>query len=71
MFVGHLATAFGVKRAVPRAPLGALVAAAFGLDLLWPVLLLTGIERIRIEPGNTAFTPLAFDSITTPGVTAC
>jgi len=61
MFVGHLATAFGVKRAAPRAPLSALVAAAFGLDLLWPVLLLSGIERVRIDPGHTAFTPLAFD----------
>jgi membrane-bound metal-dependent hydrolase YbcI (DUF457 family) len=61
MFVGHLAAAFGVKRVVPRAPLGALVAAAFGLDLLWPLFLLAGIERVRIDPGNTAFTPLAFD----------
>jgi membrane-bound metal-dependent hydrolase YbcI (DUF457 family) len=61
MFVGHLATAFGVKRAAPKVPLGALVAAAFGLDLLWPMLLLTGLERVRIEPGATAFTPLAFD----------
>jgi membrane-bound metal-dependent hydrolase YbcI (DUF457 family) len=61
MFVGHLAAALGAKRAAPRLPLGALVAAAFGLDLLWPVLLLAGIETVRIEPGNTAFTPLAFD----------
>jgi membrane-bound metal-dependent hydrolase YbcI (DUF457 family) len=61
MFVGHLAAAFGAKRVVPRAPLGALVTAAFGLDFLWPLFLLAGIEHVRIEPGNTAFTPLAFD----------
>lgn len=62
MFVGHLAVALGAKRAAPRVPLAALVAGAFGLDLLWPILLLLGIETVRIDPGNTAFTPLAFDS---------
>jgi hypothetical protein len=61
MFVGHVAVALGAKHAVPRAPLGALIGAAFALDLIWPVLLLTGIEMVRIDPGNTAFTPLAFD----------
>jgi membrane-bound metal-dependent hydrolase YbcI (DUF457 family) len=60
MFVGHLAVAFGMKRASPRTPLAALVAAAFGLDLLWPILLLIGLERVRIDPGHTAFTPLDF-----------
>lgn len=60
MFVGHLAVALAAKRAEPRAPLGALVAATFGLDLIWPVLLLAGVEQVRIDPGNTAFTPLDF-----------
>jgi hypothetical protein len=62
MFVGHLAAALAAKRVERRAPLGALVGAAFGLDLIWPVLLLAGVETVRIDPGNTAFTPLAFDS---------
>lgn len=61
MFVGHLAAALAAKRVERRAPLGALVGAAFGLDLIWPVLLLAGVEAVRIDPGNTAFTPLAFD----------
>jgi membrane-bound metal-dependent hydrolase YbcI (DUF457 family) len=60
MFVGHLAVALGVKRASPRIPLAALVAAAFGLDLLWPILLLIGVERVRVDPGHTACTPLDF-----------
>jgi len=60
MFVGHLAVALGARRAEPRAPLAALIGAAFGLDLLWPILLLAGVETVRIDPGNTAFTPLAF-----------
>jgi len=62
VFAGHLAAALGAKRVAPRAPLGAYVAAAYGLDLIWPVLVLAGIERVSIAPGNTAFTALAFDS---------
>lgn len=62
MFVGHLAVALGAKRLEPRVSLGVLVAAAFGLDLLWPAFLLLGVEQVRVDPGNTAFTPLAFDS---------
>jgi hypothetical protein len=62
MFVGHLAVALGAKRAGARVPLGILVGAAFALDMLWPIFLLAGIERVRIGPGNTRFTPLAFDS---------
>jgi hypothetical protein len=61
MFVGHLAVALATKPIAPKAPLGALVAGAFGLDLIWPVLLLLGVESVRIVPGYTAFTPLAFD----------
>ena len=62
MLVGHLAVALGAKTAEPRVPLGAAVAAAFGLDLLWPILLLLGLESVRVHPGDTAFTNLAFDS---------
>ena len=62
MFVGHLAVALGVKGAEPRVPLGAAVAAAFGLDLLWPIFLLLGLESVRIHVGDTAFTNLAFES---------
>ena len=61
MFIGHFAVGLASKRAAPRASLGALVAAPFALDLLWPIFLVLGWERVRIDPGNTAFTPLAFD----------
>jgi membrane-bound metal-dependent hydrolase YbcI (DUF457 family) len=60
MFLGHFAVGLAAKRFAPRASLGALIAAPLLLDLLWPFFLLTGWERVRIEPGNTAFTPLAF-----------
>ncbi len=62
MFVGHLAVALAAKSKARRVPLAALVAAAFGLDLLWPIFLLVGIESVRIDPGNTAFTALDFVS---------
>jgi len=42
MFIGHLAVGFAAKRAAPRAGLGALMAAPILLDLVWPVLVLTG-----------------------------
>lgn len=62
MFAGHLAAAVAAKRLEPRASLGLLVAASFGLDLLWPLFLLGGAETVRIDPGNTAFSPLDFQS---------
>jgi membrane-bound metal-dependent hydrolase YbcI (DUF457 family) len=60
MFLGHYAVALAAKPAARRAPLWALVLAVQWPDLLWPVLLLTGVEQVRIDPGNTAFTPLDF-----------
>jgi hypothetical protein len=40
--------------------LGTLFFASQFIDLLWPFLLLAGIEYVEIDPGNTAFTPLNF-----------
>jgi membrane-bound metal-dependent hydrolase YbcI (DUF457 family) len=62
MFVGHLSLAFAAKRFSPRTSLGWTVAAVSTLDLVWPVFVLSGAERVRIVPGATAFTPLVFDS---------
>jgi len=62
MFVGHLAVSLGSKALEPRASLALLIAASFGIDLLWPILLLAELEVVQIDPGNTAFTPLAFES---------
>ena len=60
MLIGHFAVAFAAKRAVPRVSLGVLVAATELIDLLWPLFLFAGLEEVRIDPGNTAVTPLAF-----------
>jgi len=60
MFIGHYAVALAAKRVVPATSLGTLVAAAAALDLIWPVLVLVGIERVAVSPAATAFTPLDF-----------
>ena len=62
MFIGHFGLAFGAKRIAPTVSLGLLFAACQLADLLWPTLLLLGIERVIIEPGNTVVTPLDFVS---------
>ncbi len=60
MFIGHHAVGFASKRLAPRVSLGWLMAAPILLDLIWPILLLLGVEHVRVQPGNTAFTPLDF-----------
>lgn len=62
MLVGHLGVAFAAKVAEPRARLGVLVAASFGIDLIWPIFLAAGLESVSVVPEATAFTPLMFDS---------
>ncbi|HEU4564564.1 MAG TPA: hypothetical protein VFS05_07945 [Gemmatimonadaceae bacterium] len=61
MFLGHYGLAMGAKRAAPRPSLGLLIGAAQLADLIWPIFLLAGWERVRIAPGDTAVTPLAFE----------
>lgn len=62
MFIGHFALGFAAKRAAPRLSLAVLFAAAQLADLIWPLLVLIGLEQVRIAPGATAFTPLEFIS---------
>ena len=62
MLAGHLALGLAATRVEPKVPLAAAVGASFALDLVWPVLLLTGLESVRVHPHDTAFTSLAFDS---------
>lgn len=62
MFVGHFAAGFGAKAIHPKASLGTLFFAAQFVDLLWPFLLLIGMEHVEIAPGITEVTPLDFVS---------
>jgi membrane-bound metal-dependent hydrolase YbcI (DUF457 family) len=58
MFIGHFAVGFASKKLAPRSNLAVLMAAPLWLDILWPFFLLLGWEHVRIDPGNTRFTPL-------------
>ncbi len=58
MFIGHFAVALAAKKAAPKVSLGTLFLSVQLLDLLWPIFLLLGIEHVRINVGDTAFTPL-------------
>ena len=60
MFIGHFGVGFGAKAAAPRTSLGLLFLAAQFVDLLWPTLLLLGLEHVKIAPGVTRVTPLDF-----------
>ena len=62
MFIGHFGVAFGAKKYAPKVSLGILFIATQFIDLLWPVLLLFGLEKVAIDVGNTAVTPLNFIS---------
>jgi hypothetical protein len=62
VFIGHFALAFGAKKAAPSVSLGTLFLACQFADLLWPTLLILGLEVVEIDPGNTLVTPLNFVS---------
>ncbi len=62
MFIGHYALAFAARPFVKRPGMGSLLFAVSWADLLWPFLLLSGLEQVLIAPGITARTPLDFVS---------
>jgi hypothetical protein len=61
MFLGHFGLAFAAKRVEPRLSLGTTFAACQFLDLIWPFLVLAGVERVAADPGATRVTGLAFE----------
>jgi membrane-bound metal-dependent hydrolase YbcI (DUF457 family) len=63
MFIGHNAVGFASKAAAPRTSLGLLMAAPMLLDLIWPVFVLLGIEKVNVTPdAPTPFLRLEFVS---------
>jgi uncharacterized membrane protein len=60
MFLGHFGVGFAAKTIAPKISLGTLFLSAQFIDLLWPSLLLLGLERVRIDPSATKVTPLDF-----------
>jgi hypothetical protein len=61
VFLGHYGASLAAKKFTPYTSLGTLTVASLWLDLLWPTFLLLGYERVAVDPGNTAVTPLAFE----------
>ncbi|MFD2934853.1 hypothetical protein [Spirosoma flavum] len=60
MFLGHFGVGLASKPLQPRVSLGTLFLAAQLADLLWPTLLLLGVERVEIRPGLLAASPFDF-----------
>lgn len=50
MFVGHFAVGLAGRRLTPGISLAIWFFAAQLLDVIWPVLILAGVEHVRIEP---------------------
>ena len=48
MLIGHFAVGFAAKRAAPRTSLTTLVLAALSLDMVSPLFVWLGIERVRV-----------------------
>jgi membrane-bound metal-dependent hydrolase YbcI (DUF457 family) len=61
MLLGHFGVALAAKRLAPRTSLGTLILAAQFLDLLWPIFLLLGWERVQIRPGLMRASPFDFE----------
>ena len=60
MFTGHFGAGFAGKKFSKSASLGTYFLAAQWIDLVWPILVLFGIEKVEIEPGISSVTPLNF-----------
>src|SRR5450631_3127893 len=58
MFIGHYGPAFAIKAIRPAIPLLLLFIAVQLVDVAWAVLVLLGVEKVRIVPGITASNPL-------------
>src|SRR6266566_6051884 len=58
MFVGHYGPSFAAKALKQSIPLWILFIAVQWVDVMWSVLVLLGIEKVRIVPGFTATNPL-------------
>jgi hypothetical protein len=53
MFVGHYGVSFVAARRGPRVPLWVWFIATQWMDVVWSVLVLAGVEKLRIVPGFT------------------
>ncbi len=61
MFIGHFALGLLTKKDTSLPSLAMMFIAVQLLDLIWPVLVLFGLESLSIDPGNTKLTHLDFE----------
>ena len=62
MFVGHFGIAFAAKKFAPRTNVAVAILASEFVDVVWPIFVLLGIEKVRIVPGLMAVSPFDFVS---------
>jgi hypothetical protein len=62
MFVGHLGVAFAAKKVAPRTNVAVAILASEFIDVLWPICVLLGVEKVRIVPGLMTVSPFDFIS---------
>lgn len=62
MFIGHYSAAFVAKAAKPSIPVWVLLLAAQLVDILWAILVLTGVEQVRLNPALPS-NPLELEGI--------
>ncbi len=60
MFIAHIGVGFAAKRLDPKISLGWLLVSGQVVDILCGLLMVTGIEKMRANPGFTASVPLEF-----------
>lgn len=61
MFIGHYGIGLLAKKNKQLPSLAMMFIAVQLLDLIWPILVLLGIESLSIDPGNTKLTHLNFE----------
>jgi hypothetical protein len=60
MFIGHFAVGIAGRRLTPRAGLGWWLTSVIFLDMVWPVLVLLGLEHAEIVQSSNPFLTLKF-----------
>jgi hypothetical protein len=58
MFAGHYGPSFAIRAVRPEIPLWVLFLAAQLVDIVWAIMVLAGVEKLKIVPGITAASPL-------------
>ena len=60
MFIGHFAAGLVTKKIAPSISLGTLFLATQFADLIWPILVILGIEKVSVDYSATQVTPFNF-----------